>query len=310
MDNKRLEQIRIRKQKRTRKKLIILAVLLVILVLIIYLIINVINAVTKTIKSAIPTPDPSPVSIVSPDGTPIDSISDSETQEKDYSASLLPSPSENNDIMSLIESSATDKKVCYLTFDDGPNNTVTPQILDVLRRYNIKATFFQVGSLIEANEDISRRVYDEGHLIANHSYDHTYSKIYASKDSFMEEFNKTAELIKNITGDDYFPVIRFPGGSHNTGTYGEAKQEYKKSLAENGYYFCDWNALSGDAESTFQTTKQLLQTVKSTIGKQNKVVLLMHDASNKKQTVEALPEIIKYLISQGYTFATLNNILF
>ena len=86
-------------------------------------------------------------------------------------------------------------KTCYLTFDDGPTKSVTTRVLDILREYDAKATFFTVGTLLEANPDTARRIYEEGHFIANHSYSHDYSDIYASNDSFMNEINKTSELI-------------------------------------------------------------------------------------------------------------------
>ena len=202
------------------------------------------------------------------------------------------------------------EKVAYLTFDDGPNKSITSQILDILRRYNIKATFFQVGSLIEENPDVAKRVSEEGHLIGNHSYGHTYEKLYSSKESFKEEYEMCAKLIQDITKEDYTPVMRLPGGSHNTGTYGEIKQELIEILSQNGVYHCNWNALSGDAEGSYKSKAQLIQRVKSTSKGKNQVVVLMHDASTKKQTVEALPEIIEYFISEGYVFSRLDKPLF
>lgn len=199
------------------------------------------------------------------------------------------------------------EKVAYLTFDDGPTLTVTPKILDTLRRYNVKATFFQVGSLIEENPDMARRVYDEGHLLANHSYAHNYSKLYATEESFITEIEKTYQLIQNVSGNENYPkVFRFPGGGYNAGTWGANKQKYKEVLASKGIRYCDWNALNGDAEGGTQTAAQLLERVKSTAKKED-IVILMHDAAAKKTTAEALPDIIEYLISQGYAFKRLDE---
>lgn len=308
MNSERIKQIKKRKQQRNRKKLIMLAIMLAGLVLIVSLIISGVKGVSRAIKSAIPTPSPTPVAIIKDSDIPTVSGSEASVKEMDAAPLPIPSPDENNDLLSIVENSGSQKKMCYLTFDDGPNNSITPQVLDILRRYNIKATFFQVGTLIEANPDICRRVFEEGHLVANHTYDHTYGKIYADDESFLTEFNKTAELIKEITGDSYFPLVRFPGGSHNTGTYGEVKQKYKKLLADNGYYFCDWNALSGDAEGSYKTAEQLINRIKSTAEGKTQAVVLMHDAGNKKQTVEALPDIIEYFIKNGYSFSTLNRL--
>ncbi len=199
------------------------------------------------------------------------------------------------------------KKVAYLTFDDGPTMTVTPKILDTLRRYNVKATFFQVGSLIEENPDMARRVYDEGHLLGNHSYAHNYSKLYATEESFMSEIDKTYQLIADIVGNENYPkVFRFPGGGYNAGSWGANKQKYKEVLAQRGIRYCDWNALNGDAEGGTRSAAQLLERVKNTAKKED-VVILMHDAAAKKTTAEALPSIIEYLISQGYEFKRLDE---
>lgn len=199
-------------------------------------------------------------------------------------------------------------KTCYLTFDDGPTNSVTPRILDTLRRYNIKATFFMVGSLIEDNSDMARRVYEEGHFLANHSYGHNYSKLYANQDDFMNEFNTTYKLITDVTGNlGYAKIFRFPGGGYNAGSYGAAKQEYKEILKSNNVRYCDWNALNGDAEGGSPTVEQLIERVKKTTKNKEDVVILMHDAAAKSTTADALPSIVEYLIGQGYTFKRLDQ---
>lgn len=215
---------------------------------------------------------------------------------------------QSNDMLKIYPDNGD--KICYLTFDDGPTNSITPQILDTLRKYNIKATFFEVGSLIKANPDMARRVYEEGHLIANHSYKHEYKELYATEDSFMTEITQTDELIQQIMdpGEEHFKLIRFPGGSYNAGSYGAKKQQYKESLKEAGYYYADWNALSGDAEGGKKTADQLVEYTKKTAGTKNKVVILMHDAANKQNTADALPRIIEYFIGQGYQFARMDEI--
>ena len=299
MSKERLEMIQKRKKQRRNRQIIKLGLIIVGLVLVMLLIVSGINAAINAVKKAIHTPTPTPVQVISQSV-----IAQSSQMPKPTS---IPDATEENDMLKIIEASQTESKVCYLTFDDGPNKSITPLILDILRKYNIKATFFQVGTLIEEYPDISKRVYEEGHLIGNHSYSHTYDKIYYDKNSFIDEFNKCAQLIQSITGDDYFPIVRFPGGGHNTGKYGQLKQSLKTILAENNVYHCDWNSLNGDAESTTRTSEQLLERVKSTTKNKNKIVLLMHDASSKKQTVNALPAIIEYLISENYSFARLDE---
>lgn len=203
-------------------------------------------------------------------------------------------------------------KTAYLTFDDGPTKSVTPKILDTLRKYNIKATFFEIGIGIEFNPDMARRVYEEGHLIANHSYGHDYGDLYQTSEGFWGEVTKTEELIKSVTGqDEIFKLFRFPGGSFksNKDRWSSKKQEYKELLKENGYVYCDWNSLNGDAEGNQPKTKeQLIEFFKNSTGSSEDIVVLMHDAAAKSTTAEALPEICEYLIAQGYEFRRLDEI--
>ena len=314
MDKNRLEYILKKKKIRRQKQILRLTIILVGFIAAVFLIVTAIKSIASAIQKAIPTPTPTPVSLVSELGELKSTVTYggevTQIQENKISYSKLPNPTEQADIIKFLESGASSKKVCYLTFDDGPNKSITSQILDILRRYNIKATFFQVGTLIEENPDVAKRVSEEGHLIGNHSYDHTYEKLYASKESFKEEFEMCAKLIQEITEEDYTPIMRLPGGSHNTGTYGEIKQQIIEQLSQNGVYHCNWNALSGDAEGSYKSKAQLIQRVKSTSKGKNQVVVLMHDASTKKQTVEALPEIIEYFISEGYVFSRLDKPLF
>lgn len=222
----------------------------------------------------------------------------------------IPAPSEEADLLEIVESSVQEKR-CYLTFDDGPTTNITPQILDTLRRYNIKATFFQVGSLIDSNYDMARRVYEEGHLIANHSDGHNYEKLYASTETFINEINTCFDKIDKVTdGTQAMKLVRFPGGSYKSSadSYSPVKQDCKILLKENGYYYCDWNALNGDAEGKKKDAQGLLSYLKQNIPLGDNVVVLMHDAAAKQSTADALPLIIDYLISEGYTFHRLDDI--
>lgn len=235
-------------------------------------------------------------------------VTDAETPIEDVSVSAIPDPSTENNLLQIIADSGQTKR-CYLTFDDGPTDSITPQILDVLRRYNVKATFFEVGSLIELNPDMARRVYEEGHLIANHSYSHNYDKLYATEESFITEILNCEELIKGVmNGEEPFKLIRFPGGSYNAGDHAAAKQVYKQVLADNGFYYCDWNSLVGDAEGKTKNAEELLEYLKSNMAGYNNYIILMHDASSKQATADALPSVIEYVSSLGYTFHRLDDI--
>ena len=223
-------------------------------------------------------------------------------------APQIPSASEQNDLLKIaVDAQGTESKICYLTFDDGPTAAVTPAILDTLKQYQVKATFFMLGKMIEESPDLAKRVYDEGHLLANHSYSHDYKALYATGESFMGEIEKTNGLIQGITGEEPFKLIRFPGGSYNAGDHAAEKQKYKTLLQEKGYYYADWNALNGDAEGASRSAAQLLEKLKATAAQKN-IVVLMHDAAAKKTTAEALPSIIEYLKGQGYEFRRMDEI--
>ncbi len=220
----------------------------------------------------------------------------------------IPPASEENDLLKIAkEAQGTKGKVCYLTFDDGPTKEVTPQVLDVLKQYNVKATFFALGKMLEANKDIAKRLYEEGHLIANHSYNHDYNALYASSESFMAEIKKTEDKIREITGQEPFKLMRFPGGSYNAGDHAAEKQIYKKDLQKNGYYYADWNCLNGDAETALRSVDELVAKVQNS-ATEDHIVVLMHDAAAKKTTPQALGRIIEMLKEKGYQFKRLDEI--
>ena len=204
---------------------------------------------------------------------------------------------------------SSDKKRVYLTFDDGPSREISIPILDLLKTENIKATFFVLGSRVELYPDILKREYEEGHYIANHGYSHIYSQIYANPQTVLDEYNKTNEAIKNALGEPNYNshLFRFPGGSIG-GKYKQIKKEAIALLDNNNIAHVDWNALTGDAEGK-STKEEEIAYVKETMGEKNNVVILMHDASNKLATYEALPEIIAYLKEKGYEFCNFYDII-
>ena len=201
------------------------------------------------------------------------------------------------------------EKIVYLTFDDGPSQSVTPLILDVLKQENVKATFFVLGTNTKYNPDLIKREFEEGHYIANHGYTHKYSTVYASPEATLDEYNFTQQAIRDALGNQNYKskVFRFPGGS-NGGYYHTAKQNSKAFLRENGIVHLDWNCLSKDAEGA-NTKEALMQNIIDTMGDKDSVVILMHDASDKILTYEMLPELISYLRDKGYKFQTIYDLL-
>lgn len=203
---------------------------------------------------------------------------------------------------------AQEKRV-FLTFDDGPTNTVTPLILDLLKQENIKATFFVLGTRAKANPELIKREFEEGHYIANHGYTHIYRQIYQNKQTVLDEYNYTEQCIKEALNNPNYnsKVFRFPGGSQG-GYYSKVKTDAKQYLRENGIVSLDWNCLSRDAEGA-KTKEELLQSVIETSQNKQSIVILMHDSADKILTYETLPDIIKYLRDNGYEFKTLYDIL-
>lgn len=194
--------------------------------------------------------------------------------------------------------------VAYLTFDDGPNQANTTKILDILKQENIHATFFLTGQNVERYPDVVKQIYQSGNAIGIHSYSHDYTKIYVSPEAYTNELLQTEELIYNIIG--VRPIIsRAPGG-----TAGHFTPAFWQSIQSIGSIEVGWNALTGDADGTAKTAQQAVDNVRKQLQLRpylnTHLVILMHDASGHEATVEALPQIIKLLKDQGYTFRVVN----
>lgn len=194
------------------------------------------------------------------------------------------------------------KSVIYLTFDDGPTETSTPKILDILDKKGVKATFFIIN-YNENTEELVKREHESGHTVAIHGYSHTYSQIYQSVDTYLNNVEKLREKIKNSIGVDS-TITRFPGGSSNTISRHYC-QKIMTTLAyemvSRGYTYFDWNVDSDDAGSA-KTSDDVYRNVTSRLSKDKANVVLMHDFSNNNKTIEALEAIIDYGLQNGYTF--------
>lgn len=211
-----------------------------------------------------------------------------------------------NNIANIYKS---DTKRVFLTFDDGPSETVTSLILDTLKKEKIKATFFMLGSRVELQPEIAKRAYREGHYLASHGYSHIYSQIYASPQSVIDEYNRSITAIRNAIGEqEYNPhLFRFPGGYWG-GKYESIKKQANQLLEQNDIMHVDWNALTSDSAGA-KTTEEFISELEKTVPKHNSVVVLMHDAGNKTTTAEALPTIIQYFKDRGFEFENFYSII-
>ena len=201
------------------------------------------------------------------------------------------------------------EKVAFLTFDDGPNVSVTPKVLDILKDENVKATFFVIGKNVDSHPEIVKRAYDEGHFIANHGYDHNNSVLYKNSESFINEIKKTDLAIGNAIGvQDYCShVFRFPNGFMSPNNKSK-KKEAVKLLKDINYTYIDWNCLNNDSMKKYNNY-QLLNNLKKTCKGKDTLVILMHDTKDVSNSSNVLKESIQYLKSEGYTFKNFYDIL-
>ena len=201
---------------------------------------------------------------------------------------------------------AGDHKIAYITIDDGPSSKVTTRMLDTLKHYGVKATFFVLHH--DGVDDIYKRIVDEGHTIGNHSYSHEYKKLYKEDnlESFKEDVTKNHEFIKSKTGIDA-AVFRFPGGAMVRKT--SLMDPRVNFLAEKGYTFYDWDVSTGDSDTgkAGKDKESLANNVLNNTRNRRKLVILMHDLANKSATADALPLIIEGLKEQGYIFDTVDH---
>lgn len=195
------------------------------------------------------------------------------------------------------------KKLVYLTFDDGPS-TYTDEILDILKEYDVKATFFVLAK--DGYDEQYQRIIDEGHTLALHSYTHQYSQIYDSPEAFRQDITLLSDYLYEKT-NYRCEFYRFPGGSSNTIIQFD-KNECFDILEEEGLVYFDWNVTSKDASSYRLSSQAIVSNVLSGVGQSsNASVVLLHDASDKYTTVEALPEIIETLLQEDAVFLPITN---
>ena len=217
--------------------------------------------------------------------------------QKDFPNLYAKSPQKINDVQ---------KGACYLTFDDGPSR-LTKEVLDILDKNNIKATFFVVVNK-DTNFEIINEAIEKGHSIGIHSNTHKYNQIYQDVNSFLEDINIANDLIYEHT--NYRPtIIRFPGGSinsYNAGFYEELISE----VVRRNYHYFDWNVSFEDAAKNI-TKDEIIRNIKNGIStypaETSRLIVLAHDSQSKYSSVDALQSVIDLIKENGYTFQTLDN---
>ena len=203
----------------------------------------------------------------------------------------------------------SEEKVCYLTFDDGPSTSNTPGILDVLKKENVKATFFVVTSGIdEKTAPILQRIVDEGHTLCIHANEHAYDDLYASTEAYLEDFANAYDKIYELTG---YRVqgFRFPGGSNGQVNSSGCYDNIVTEMTRRGFEYYDWNAYAHDAEGGNYSPEEMADMAvhEVDISSRNDVIMLMHDTYGKDKTVSALEQIISQLKEEGIKMLPITN---
>jgi peptidoglycan/xylan/chitin deacetylase (PgdA/CDA1 family) len=198
----------------------------------------------------------------------------------------------------------TKEKIVYLTFDDGPSK-YTPDVLKILDKYNIKASFFVTG-INKKYYSYMKTIVDKGHTIGLHTYSHEYGTVYASIDAYFKDLEKIYNLVEKETGVKA-KYIRFPGGSSNTVSRKYTKKimsKLVKMVEEKGYSYFDWNCENGDGYSKMGKTEMIKRATSSS---SNHIMILMHDANGKQNTVDTLSTVIEYYKKKGYEFKAIDD---
>ena len=193
-------------------------------------------------------------------------------------------------------------KVIYLTFDDGPS-AYTARLLDILKKYNVKATFFVCTS---SRLELTKRMVAEGHSLGLHSDSHTYKEIYASEEAFFEDLNIVRDAVYEQVG--FYPTLmRFPGGSSNRVSIKinpGIMTKLAAAVEAQGYRYFDWDVNSKDAEGV--SADVILQEAIKGCARRESSVVLMHDIV-KKTVDNVIEEFIVWALDNGYTFLPITD---
>ena len=192
-------------------------------------------------------------------------------------------------------------KVICLTFDDGPTDSTTPKVLDILEEFGVRATFFLIGRQISGREDIVRRTAAAGHAVGIHTYSHVYREIYASPQALLRDIAACRKAIRAALPGYAGKLYRFPGGE-----YGKP-EALRRAVREAGLTVCAWNASADDSVLPHATADELFENAVRTGADRQRIVLLLHDGVNYRATVACLPRIIRHYKARGYRFETLQR---
>jgi peptidoglycan-N-acetylglucosamine deacetylase len=205
---------------------------------------------------------------------------------------------ENQPSKEIVYSIQTHKKVVALTFDDGPHPIYTYQLLDILNKYHVKATFFMVGASMKKYPLIVKQVVAKGHSIGNHTYTHPFNMAACSKAQINKELTNCQATIKKLVGQRSF-IFRPPRGLFN--------KKVVEIARKNGYLMVLWS-ICGDSRRA-KSPELMARMVTKSI--HNGDIILLHDGTfdSRWKDVEATQLIIEALLKKGYQFVTIPQLL-
>ena len=209
---------------------------------------------------------------------------------------------DNNEIKAseAEDGEAASQKIIYLTFDDGPS-VLTNNVLDILKKNDIKATFFLIGNQIEDQKQVVKRIYEEGHGIGLHTYTHSFKKVYSSNQNLVKEMLQCQDEIYQVVG--IRPnIIRFPGGS-----YKRLSKKFLETLHDSHFKIYDWNICLSDGINANTPVSKLYREATKTQEIEDPIILLMHCDYMHQNTCKVLPSIIKYYKEKNYEFKVITE---
>ena len=257
---------------------------------------------TTPVGTVSPVETGNPTVLSAPFSSPSDSSSPDMARVWDAAVDQEPSPS-----LAILDETMPSEGKVSLTFDDGPDPLVTPQILDTLQAYDAKATFFVVGRYVEQHPDIVRRIVEEGHILGNHSNSHTsMSTLTAAQ--LHRELRKTQEAVDKALGYHYPMFVVRPPYGHPYQDGSDNLPLFKEVVREHGLFPVLWTPSPHDYLFDGQPGKIIRRLSRlRTAGKEHNEVLLLHDT--KQQTADALPGVIELYKSEGMEFASVHELL-
>lgn len=200
----------------------------------------------------------------------------------------------------IIKKGNKDEKIVALTFDDGPDEVFTPQVLDILKKYDVKATFFLIGEKVPYNKNIVKREKEEGHEIGNHTYTHI-NAAKTSKEKIENEVIKTQEVIKEVIGE-YPTIFRPPYRALSKDLCQVVKSKDMNIILWSNIDVRDWSNPG---------VNNIVSTIENKV--ENGNIIILHDyntvRNSKSQTIQALDIIIPKLKEKGYKFVTISELM-